>query len=71
LIFVDSAKRALAKAKPGTPEFRQAFRDAMVSTTDLVGTHGIYNFKPTERYGVDNRASVLVRLNKGEWKLVP
>lgn len=70
LIFVDSAKRALAKAKPGTPEFRQAFRDAMITTKDLVGTHGIYNFKPTERYGVDNRASVLVRLNKGEWKLV-
>ena len=68
---MDSAKRVLAKAKLGTPEFRQAFRDAMVTTRDLVGTHGIYNFKPTEHYGVDDRANVLVRLNTGEWKLVP
>lgn len=71
LIFVDAAKRALAKAKPGTPEFRTAFRDAMVSTKDVVGTHAVYNFKPTERYGVDDRARILVQLNKGEWKLVP
>jgi branched-chain amino acid transport system substrate-binding protein len=71
LIFLDAAKRASAKAQPGTPEFRAALRDAIVTTKDLVGTHAIYNFKPTERYGVDGRARVLVQLTKGEWKLVP
>lgn len=70
LIFADAAKRALAKAQPGTPEFRVALRDAVVTTKELVGTHAVYNFKPTERYGTDERSRVLVKLEKGAWKLM-
>ncbi len=71
LVLLDSAKRALATgAKPGTPEFRTAVRDAMVTAKDVVGTHGIYNFKPGESFGVDKRALVLVKLVDGKWKLV-
>ena len=45
LVLLDSSKRALATgAKPGTPEFRTALRDALVTAKDVVGTHGIYNF---------------------------
>lgn len=72
LIFLDAAKRATsAKAQPGTPEFRVALHDAINSTKELVGTHGVYNFKPTDRYGSDERSRVVVRLEKGQWKLVP
>ncbi len=72
LIFADTAKRALATgAKPGTPEFRKALRDAMVTTKDVVGTHAVYNFKPGERYGTDERSRVMVQLDKGTWKLLP
>jgi branched-chain amino acid transport system substrate-binding protein len=72
LIFADAAKRALAGgAKPGTPEFRKALRDAMVTTKDVVGTHAAYTFKPGERYGVDERSRVMVKLDKGTWKLLP
>ena len=70
LVLVDAAKRALAKAQPGTPEFRQAFKEAMVTTHEVVGTHGVYNFKPDSRYGSDERARVVVKLEKGQWKLV-
>ncbi|MEO6745189.1 MAG: ABC transporter substrate-binding protein [Caldimonas sp.] len=71
LIFVDAAQRALAaKNEPGTPQFRVALRDAIVTTKELVGTHGVYNFKPDNRYGSDERARVVVRLDKGQWKLV-
>ena len=71
LVLLDAAKRALATgAKPGTPEFRQAVRDAMVTTKDLIGTHAVYNFKPGSAAGVDNRARVLVQLVDGKWKLV-
>lgn len=70
LIFADAAKRALGKAEPGTVEFRTALRDAIVSTKELVGTHAVYNFKPTERYGTDERSRVLVTLEKGTWKLM-
>jgi branched-chain amino acid transport system substrate-binding protein len=71
LVLLDSAKRALATgAQPGTPEFRTALRDALVTAKDVVGTHGVYNFKPGYSFGVDKRALVLVKLVDGKWKLV-
>jgi branched-chain amino acid transport system substrate-binding protein len=73
LVFADAAARAMAatKAESGTPEFRAALRDAIMSTKEVVGTHGVYNFKPGQLYGVDERARVIVTLDKGHWKLVP
>ncbi len=72
LVFLDAAKRAMATgAKPGTPEFRVALKNAIFSTKDLVGTHAIYNYKPTDSYGVDERALVMVRLINGQWKYEP
>jgi branched-chain amino acid transport system substrate-binding protein len=71
LVLLDSAKRALAGgAQPGTPEFRTALRDALVTSKEVVGTHGVYNFHPGESFGVDKRALVLVKLTDGKWKLV-
>jgi branched-chain amino acid transport system substrate-binding protein len=71
LVMLDSAKRALATgAQPGTPEFRTALRDALVTAKDVVGTHGVYNFKPGYSFGVDKRALVLVKLVDGKWKLM-
>lgn len=72
LVFLDAAKRAMATgAKPGTPEFRTALKNAIFTTKDLAGTHAIYNFKPGDSYGVDERALVLVRLVNGQWKYEP
>lgn len=71
LVAMDAAKRASAKAEPGTPQFRQALRDAIESTHELVGTHSVYNFKPDSRFGSDERSRVVVKLEKGQWKLVP
>jgi len=71
LVFADAAKRALATAQPGTSAFRLALRDAIVSTKELVGTHSIYNFRPDDRYGSDERSRVVVRLDKGKWQLLP
>jgi branched-chain amino acid transport system substrate-binding protein len=71
LVFLDAAKRALANAQPGTPQFREAFRDAMLSVKEFVGTHGVYNFNAGSSFGVDERARVLVQLQKGAWMLMP
>lgn len=65
-----AAPIAMQKAKPGTPEFRQAMRDALEGLKDVRGTHGVYNMSPTDHYGVDKRAVVMVRVQNGEWKLV-
>ena len=69
LLFLDAAGRA--KGEPGTPQYRVALRDAIVTTHELVGTHSVYNFKPDDRYGSDERSRVVVKLDKGQWKLVP
>jgi branched-chain amino acid transport system substrate-binding protein len=72
LVFADAAARAMAtKVQPGTPQFRAALRDAIFSTKEVVGTHGVYNFKPGDLYGVDDRARVIVQLENGKWKLAP
>lgn len=73
LVFADAAARAAAasRAEPGTPAFRQALHDAIGQTRELVGTHGVFNFKPGDPYGVDKRAAVVIRLDKGQWKLAP
>jgi branched-chain amino acid transport system substrate-binding protein len=71
LVMLDAAKRALKTgAQPGTPEFRTALRDALVTAKEVVGTHGVYNFKPGYSFGVDKRALVLVKLVDGKWKLI-
>ena len=69
LLFLDAASRT--KGEPGTPQYRVALRDSIVSTKELVGTHGVYNFKPDNRYGSDERSRVIVKLEKGQWRLVP
>ncbi len=73
LVFADAAARAMAatKTEPGTPAFREALRDAILNTREVVGTHGVYNFKAGELYGVDKRARVIVKLDNGQWKIAP
>lgn len=71
LIFDDAAERALKKAQPGTPEFRLALRDAITSTKEFAGTHGVFTFKPTDPNGLDQRGAVMIKLEQGKWKLMP
>lgn len=70
LLADNAVASAVQKAKPGTPEFRQALRDALEGTKNVVGTHGVYSMNPTDHAGVDNRARVLVRVSNGDWQLV-
>ena len=70
LVFADAAARVPKSIEPGTPAYRSALHDAIVSTKEVVGTHGVYNFRPDSRYGVDDRAREVVRLDHGKWMLV-
>jgi len=71
LILQDAAPRALKGARPGTPEFRKALRDAIESTHDLQATNGVYSLGPTDHIGLDQRSRVMVRIEKGSWKYIP
>ncbi len=61
---------ALKTAKPGTPEFRSAVRDALEKTTRLVGANGTYTMSATDHGGYDAASPVLIEVANGTWKLV-
>ena len=71
VLLVDAAAQvALKKAKPGTPEFRAALRDALENVKDVVGTHAVYTMTPSNHNGMDERARVLVEVKDGQWRLM-
>ena len=55
------------KAQPGTPEFRAALRNALEGTKEVVGTHGTFTMSPADHNGLDQRARVMVKIEKGGW----
>lgn len=69
LLFADAAARALKIAEPGTAQFRAALKDAIATTHELAGTHGVYTFHANAAYGLDKRSIVLIKLDKGQWTL--
>ena len=69
LLLTDAVPIALKKAKPGTKEFRAALRDALETTKELHGAHGVFNMSATDHLGFDKRASVMVKIENNKWKL--
>ncbi|MCB1958056.1 MAG: ABC transporter substrate-binding protein [Rhodocyclaceae bacterium] len=62
---------ALKSAKPGTAEFRQALRDALEASKDVVGVHGVFTMTPQDHFGMDERGRVLIQVVQGGYKLLP
>lgn len=62
---------ALKKAQPGTAEFRAALRDALESSKNVNGVHGVYNMSATDHLGLDQRATVMVKIVNGAWQYQP
>src|SRR6188768_2179878 len=61
---------ALKTAKPGTPEFREAIRQALLSEKELAASQGVYNFTEKDRYGLDERSRILLTVKNGKYTLV-
>jgi len=70
LLLSRAVPEALAKAKPGTREFRASLRDALEGIKELPGAHGVFVMSPSDHNGLDNRARVMVRIEDGKWVLV-
>jgi branched-chain amino acid transport system substrate-binding protein len=71
MLMQTAVVQALKKASPGTPAFRTALRDALESTREVAGAHGIFNMSPTDHLGLDQRARVMVKIENGGWKYQP
>src|SRR5262245_20407026 len=61
---------ALKTAKPGTVEFREAIRQALLTEREIAASQGVYNFTEKDRYGVDERARILLTVKNGKYTLV-
>ncbi len=70
LLLEKAIPTAAAKAKPGTPEFRSALRDALEQTRDLVATQGVYSMSPEDHSGFDERGRELITVRDGQWRLL-
>jgi branched-chain amino acid transport system substrate-binding protein len=60
---------AAKKAKPGTPEFRAALKDAIETSPALIVTHGVLDFTPTDHWGFRPDTGVVMKVVNGDWKL--
>jgi branched-chain amino acid transport system substrate-binding protein len=60
---------ALKTAKPGTPEFREAIRQALLSEKEMAASQGVYNFTEKDRYGLDDRSRILLTVKDGKYVL--
>jgi branched-chain amino acid transport system substrate-binding protein len=71
LLLQRAIPEALGKARPGTPEFRAALRDALESTRNLPTTNGVVNMSARDHLGLDARARVMVQIRNGGWRYLP
>ena len=62
---------ALKKAKPGTPEFRAALRDAMETIGRTVVAHGVVNWTKDDHWGYTPETGVMLKVVNGDWKVEP
>src|ERR1700758_2379272 len=58
---------ALKTAKPGTPEFREAIRQAFLAEREIPAGEGVYNVAETDRFGLDDRARVILTVKDGKY----
>jgi branched-chain amino acid transport system substrate-binding protein len=60
---------ALKKAKPGTPEFREALRDAIENMGRTIFSHGVMNWTATDHWGFTNETGVMLKVVNQDWKV--
>lgn len=61
---------ALKKGKPGTPEFREGLRQALLSEKDIAASQGVYNFTEKDRFGTDDRSRIILTVKNGKYEVV-
>ena len=61
---------ALKKAKPGTPAFRAALKEALETTSGIPITQGVLRYTATDHFGLDDKARVMLTIKNGNWELI-
>ncbi len=71
-IAMNAIKRYAASGKSGDlAAARKDIRVEVEKTQNFVGTHGIFNYSPTDHVGLDTRTTFLVQVKGGKFVLLP
>lgn len=70
LLLQKAIPAALKKAKPGSAEFREALRDALEQSKEVVGAQGVFTMNAQNHNGMDQRARVMMVVKDGKWALL-
>jgi branched-chain amino acid transport system substrate-binding protein len=62
---------AKQKARPGTPEFRAALKEAIENAKPVVVSNGVVQYTATDHWGYRPDAGVVMKVAGGDWKLEP
>jgi branched-chain amino acid transport system substrate-binding protein len=60
---------ALKKARPGTPEFRAALKEALETMGRTPISQGVLNYTATDHFGYTPETGVLLKVVNGGWQL--
>ena len=69
LVLEKAIPIALKKAKPGTPEFRAALRDALETMGRTVVSQGVLNWTKDDHWGFTPETGVMLKVVNGDWKV--
>jgi len=69
LVLEKAVPVALKKAKPGTPEFRAALRDAFEQMGSTIVAHGVLNWTPQDHWGYTPDTGVMMTVANGAFKV--
>ncbi len=59
---------ALKQARPGTPAFRLALKDALETMGEVVVPQGVLRYSTSDHYGYDGRARFVLSAQGGVWR---
>jgi branched-chain amino acid transport system substrate-binding protein len=70
IVLQKAVPLALAKGKPGTPQFRAALKEAFETMGRTPVSQGVLNWTATDHFGYTPETGVLLRVANGDWQVV-
>ncbi len=69
LVLAQVLPEVLKKAKPGTPEFRKALKDALENAGDIPLTQGTMHWTAKDHFGLGDGSRMMLTVKDGNWKV--
>ncbi|MBN9474433.1 MAG: branched-chain amino acid ABC transporter substrate-binding protein [Bordetella sp. SCN 67-23] len=69
ILLEKAVPAALKKARPGTPEFRAALKEALESGGVTPVSQGIINYTPQDHWGFTKETGLIMKVVNGDWKV--